>query len=70
MKIVSKRILSDESGRPVAVQMDYEEFLRLERAVEGIEPEDAHTQMMSVFGTVDWGEDGLEYQSRLRGEWD
>ncbi len=70
MKIVSKRILSDENGRPIAVQMDYDEFVRFEKAVESVEPRDAYERMMSAVGTVKWDEDPVEYQRRLRDEWD
>ena len=68
MKIPSKRILHDDSGQPVETRMDYEEFRRVEQAVETKTP---YELMLSFAGTVDFGgEDGMEYQRRLRAEWD
>ena len=67
MKLVSKRILSDEGGRPVAVQIDYSEWLQIEPIVENAEPADNSAALMACAGSVDWGEDGLEYQRRLPG---
>ncbi|GEM_PF-2905615 len=70
MKVLSKRILSDENGRPVAVQRDHDEFLRFEKAVEKVEMESAYQRMMSFVGKVKWDEEPVEYQRRLRDEWD
>lgn len=71
MKILSKRIVADRTGRPAVVQVDYDEFLRLSKEAKVIEPQNAYERMLELAGTVDFGgEDGLEYQRRLRAEWD
>ena len=71
MTVLSKRVVADETGHPTTVQMDYAEFARFEESVKGSETKSAYERMMSFAGTVDFGgEDGLEYQRRLRAEWD
>ena len=70
MKILTKRILCDENGRPVEARMDYDEFLRFKKAVESIDRRGAYERMMSAVGTVKWDEDPVAYQRRLRDEWD
>ena len=70
MKILPRRIVCDENGRPVEARMDYEEFVRLERAEEGVERRDNSAELMAFAGKVKWDEDPVEYQRRLRDEWD
>lgn len=68
MEIFSKQILTDERDQPVAVQIEYREWLRREKAQETIEPRDDSKALMAFAGTIKWDEDGLEYQNRLRAE--
>ena len=35
MRILTAEIIADESGHPLKVQMDYDEFLRVKAEVEG-----------------------------------
>ena len=37
MRAIQRRIVTDEEMRPVAVQIDYEDWLEIERLVEGRE---------------------------------
>lgn len=67
---MSKHILTDESGRPVAVQIEYEEWLRIENILNKVDSETARDRIMGLAGTVKWDEDPVEYQRRLRDEWD
>ena len=77
MRIQTAKIVADESGRPVSVNMDYDEFLKVKAEVEGADarPDEAtalenYRRMMACEGTVRWDEDPVEYQRRLRDEWD
>lgn len=68
MKILTAKILSDESGRPVEVRMGYDEFLRVKAVYESVEDEDNSAALMAFAGKVQWSEDPVEYQRRLRDE--
>jgi hypothetical protein len=65
---VEKKILTDESMKPVAVQIAYDDWLEIERQLERrangktIDPA-RHA------GTLSLGEDPAEFQARLREEW-
>jgi len=66
MAPVRKRILTDESNRPIAVQIDYEDWCRIEAAL-GQSNAETHDQDLSRFsGTLSWGEDAVAYQRRVR----
>lgn len=70
MKILSKRVVADGLDRPSAVQVDYADFLRFAPEIAAAESRDNSAELMAFAGTVKWGEDGLEYQKRLRAEWE
>jgi hypothetical protein len=76
---VNKRIVTDEDGQPVAVQVDYADWLEIERQLEesSSAPKSAADMTDEEFKAFaeevsgHWkGGDGLEYQRRLRAEWD
>ncbi len=68
MCAIRKKIVTDESSRPVAVQIDYEDWLEIERSLL-LSPA-AETVNISRFrGAVRLTEDPIAYQNRIRGEW-
>ncbi len=70
MPRISKRILTDEDNRPVAVQIDYSDWLRIERLLEQA-PEPPRVADLSRFhGILKLAEDPLAFQRRIRAEWD
>ena len=76
MHAIRKRIVTDEDSRPVAVQIDYEDWLEIERLLEINEPEGSEVEKSRYRELLDrtrgrWKDgDGLEYQIRIREEWD
>ena len=78
---IHKKIVTDEDHRPVAVQIDYDDWLRIERALDLETPDteemsDTSAERDSDLGALlnaskgIWeGGDGLEYQRRIRAEW-
>ncbi len=85
MRTIRKKLVTDESHRPIAVMVDYEDWLEIERLVgaamtgsiepaQAVRPEmpserDFQALASAVKGC--WaGEDGLAYQIRIREEWD
>lgn len=73
---VPKKIVRAEDGTPVAVQIDYDDWKRVEEklrtlpdSAEGSEETEFERALNVSRGTWTAG-DGLEYQRRLRAEWD
>jgi hypothetical protein len=66
---IRKKLVTDENLRPVAVQIDYADWLRIERAL-GVETNDTvATDLAPYSGTLKLTEEPLEYQHRVRSEW-
>jgi hypothetical protein len=69
MRVIHKKIVTDEDMRPVAVQIDYADWLEIERLLQ-LRVEDSDTTDLSRYsGLVRLSEDPLDYQARVRGEW-
>lgn len=71
---ISKKIVTDEEGTPVAVQIDYADWERIEEQLQSSSEE---TESSSRFeSTLDrtrglWtAEEGLTYQRKIRSEWE
>lgn len=79
MRPIEKKIVTDEQGQPVAVQIDYADWLAIERQLREETPAPEEDVSMSELpfdqllestqGIWTQG-DGLEYQRRIRAEWD
>jgi len=70
MDTIHKRIVRDEDERPIAVQIDYADWLKIENILAnggGTGPRT--TDLNSYRGCLSLTEDPLEYQLRIRGEW-
>ncbi len=75
---VEKHIVTDEDGEPVAVQVDYADWLKIERRLADSSSDDtAETEERLSLKELSekirphWtGGDGLEYQRRIRAEWE
>jgi hypothetical protein len=70
MREISKKIVTDEKMQPVAVQIDYADWLEIERMIGVARPAKPATDLSRFAGTLDWGEDGVAYQRRVREEWE
>lgn len=74
---VPKKIVRAEDGTPVAVQIEYDDWKRIEKKLLTLSPNSEEDSEETAFenalnasrGTWTAG-DGLEYQRRLRAEWD
>jgi len=69
MHKIGKKILRDESQRPVAVQIDYSDWLEIERRLDLRGEEARNTDLSKYEGSVTLTEDPLDYQVRIRQEW-
>ena len=69
MQRIRKKILTDAAQRPVAVEIDYEDWLKIERALGESSPEPRLTDLAGYHGVVSLTEEPLAYQTRVRNEW-
>ena len=69
---ISKEIVTDEAGTPVAVQIDYADWERIEERLRSSDPNESGSSFESTLAmTRDiWtAGDGLAYQRKIRSEW-
>jgi hypothetical protein len=69
MHTIRKNIVTDEAMRPIAVQIDYADWIEIEQSL-GLADEAPRTVDPSRFaGVISLTEDPLVFQNRIRGEW-
>jgi hypothetical protein len=68
MQRIRKKIVTDEANEPIAVQIDYTDWLKIERALN-LSQEEEVTDLSRYSGVISLTEEPLAYQARLRGEW-
>lgn len=67
---IQKKIITDEAETPVAVQIDYADWLEIERYLElGEGHPRQETDLSRYSEVISLTEDPLDYQGRLRGDW-
>ena len=71
MAPIRKHILTDENSRPVAVQIDYADWMRIERLLGQavVDEADNSEALNKLRGTITLKEDPLDLQRRWRDEW-
>ncbi len=70
MHAIRTRIVSDENMRPVAVQIDYADWLEIQSLLKQSNGPKPATDLARHRGRVNWPVDGLKYQDEARSEWD
>ena len=68
MQRIRKKIVTDEAQQPVAVQIDYADWLKIERSLD-LPQEDEVTDLSRYSGVISLTEEPLAYQARVRNEW-
>ncbi len=69
MKEIRKKIVADESSmRPIAVQIDYEDWQEIERQLRTLTTGEV-IDLSKYAGKIHLTEDPLAYQKRVRSEW-
>lgn len=73
MRTFHKKIVTDDTLRPIAVQIDYPDWLEIERLL-GLVPNGTPSGLPRAdparfAGILDLPIDPLEYQRQVRGEW-
>lgn len=69
MHEIHPKILTDENMRPVAVQIDYDDWLAIEQQLDIQRERGAPTDLADFSGVLQWPEDAVAYQRRVREEW-
>jgi hypothetical protein len=68
MRPIRKKLVTDEDLRPVAVQIDYDDWIEIARQL-GLDGAAKDTDLAPYDGVLELSEDPLAYQERVRGEW-
>ena len=69
MHAIRKNIVTDEAMRPIAVQIDYADWIEIEQSL-GLTDQTSQTTDPSRFaGVINLTEDPLVFQNHIRGEW-
>jgi hypothetical protein len=69
MRKIKKKILTDKAERPIAVQIDYTDWLEIERTLNLGGEHSGKIDLSNHEGVITLTEDPLGYQSRIRQEW-
>jgi hypothetical protein len=69
MSSIRKKILTDENSRPVAVQIDWADWLEIEKSMGESRKETGAASLSRYAGSISLTEDPLAFQGRLRSEW-
>ena len=69
MQIFQKRLVTDEKHNPIAVQIDYNDWLKIEQQLNIQEMPNQTVDLARYAGTLKLTESPLTYQARFRSEW-
>jgi len=69
MKSIKKQIVTDESMRPVAVLIDYEDWQVIEKILETHQQQETASALADYAGVIQLTVDPLDYQQQIRDEW-
>lgn len=70
MLTIHKKVLLDEAKKPVAVQIDYADWVEIARRLGIEEPERGESAALRRFeGAIALTEDPMAFQARMREEW-
>ena len=66
---LKRKIVTDESMRPVAVLIDYEDWEKIEQLILKQENQSQPSSLEHYAGVLKLAEDPVAYQKRVREEW-
>ncbi len=69
MRAIQKKIVIDTDRNPIAVQIDYEDWLEIERLLDLQGEARKATDLSRYSGVIQLTEEPLDYQKRVRDEW-
>ena len=67
---LKKKIVTDETSRPVAVLIDYQDWQKIEKILEAYQLQQKEEFSLNQYaGVITLNQDPLEYQQQIRDEW-
>ncbi len=67
---VNKKIVTDETMRPVGVLIDYQDWQRIEQILKAYQLQNKEELNLNKYaGVIQLTQDPLEYQQQIRDEW-
>lgn len=69
MQTVRKKLITDDNHHPIAVQIDYKDWLQIEQHLDITETTSNPIDLSRHAGTLSLKESPLSYQARCRSEW-
>lgn len=66
---IHKKIVLNEENKPVEVIISYDEWKKIEHALESVEKGLTREQLKEYAGVLHIEEEPLEYQRKVRSEW-
>ena len=69
MHEIRKNVVTDDAMRPIAVQIDYADWLEIEQSLNLNSEGTATVDLSNYEGVISLTEEPLEYQTSIRGEW-
>jgi hypothetical protein len=70
MDVIRRTIIRDDEQRPIAVHIDYADWLKIEKLLASDPTAEPRTSSLNSHrGCLKLTEDPLQYQIRMRGEW-
>jgi hypothetical protein len=67
--MISKKFLTDENQKPIAVLIDYQDWLLIEKQLE-LSVLDRSAKINALAGSIQFPIDAMKFQHTLREEWD
>ena len=68
MHIIHPKIVTDENMHPIAVQIDYLDWIEIQKILQHKKP-NTKNKLEKYANTIQLSEDPLLYQKRIRKEW-
>ncbi len=65
---IKKKILTDENNHPIAVQIDYQDWLEFEKILK-LHAAKSSANLEAFSGKITLSEDPLSLQKKIREEW-
>ena len=66
---IHRKIVVDENNKPLEVIISYDEWLKIENMITKTQKIMTREKLSKYIGIVSLKEDPLEYQKRIRNEW-
>jgi len=70
MHEIHPKVLKDDQQRPIAVQIEYSDWLEIQQLLGLASNHVPKVDVNRFGGTLRWTEDAVDFQRRVRSEWE